>query len=78
MLALVWACLRPGFLNAGLTNQAALPLLCRSVARRRADVCFLPANLIARHLPPDQLKNAAGLYNLMLISRAIGWPRSAR
>jgi DHA2 family multidrug resistance protein len=56
------------YLTAGLTNQASLPelfipQLVRGVALM---FCFLPANLIALgSLPPDMLKGAAGLYNLM-------------
>jgi len=56
------------YLTAGLTNQASfgelfLPQLLRGIALM---FCFLPANLIALGgLPPDLLKSAAGLYNLM-------------
>lgn len=56
------------YLTAGLTNQASfgellVPQILRGVALM---FCFLPANLIALgSLPPDLLKSAAGLYNLM-------------
>jgi DHA2 family multidrug resistance protein len=56
------------YLTAGLTNQASfgelfLPQALRGMALM---FCFLPANLIALGgLPPDLLKSAAGLYNLM-------------
>ena len=56
------------YLTAGLTNQASfnellLPQIVRGVGLM---FCFLPANLIALGaLPPDLLKSAAGLYNLM-------------
>jgi MFS transporter, DHA2 family, multidrug resistance protein len=56
------------YLTAGLTNQASfnellIPQIIRGVALM---FCFLPANLIALgSLPPDLLKGAAGLYNLM-------------
>jgi DHA2 family multidrug resistance protein len=56
------------YLNAGLTNQASFAELLVPQALRGVALmfCFLPANLIAlATLPPDQLKNAAGLYNLM-------------
>jgi DHA2 family multidrug resistance protein len=53
--------------TATLTNQASfwelfMPQVWRGVALM---FCYLPANLIALgSLPPDKLKNAAGLYNL--------------
>ena len=56
------------WLTAGLTNQASfsellVPQIVRGVALM---FCFVPANLIALgSLPPDYLKGAAGLYNLM-------------
>jgi DHA2 family multidrug resistance protein len=56
------------YLTAGLTNQASfnellIPQILRGVALM---FCFLPANLIALgSLPPELLKGAAGLYNLM-------------
>jgi DHA2 family multidrug resistance protein len=56
------------YLNAGLTNQASFAELMVPQALRGIALmfCFLPANLIALGtLPPDKLKNAAGLYNLM-------------
>jgi DHA2 family multidrug resistance protein len=56
------------YLNAGLTNQASFEELLVPQALRGVALmfCFLPANLIALGtLPPDKLKNAAGLYNLM-------------
>jgi DHA2 family multidrug resistance protein len=56
------------YLTAGLTNQASLPELFIPQLVRGAALmfCFLPANLIALgSLPPDLLKGAAGLYNLM-------------
>jgi MFS transporter, DHA2 family, multidrug resistance protein len=56
------------YLNAGLTNQASFAELLAPQALRGVALmfCFLPANLIALgSLPPDKLKNAAGLYNLM-------------
>jgi DHA2 family multidrug resistance protein len=55
------------YLTAGLTNQASfwelfVPQIVRGIALM---FCFLPANLIAMgSLPPDKLKNGAGLYNL--------------
>jgi DHA2 family multidrug resistance protein len=56
------------YLTAGLTNQASLPELFMPQLVRGVALmfCFLPANLIALgSLPPDMLKGAAGLYNLM-------------
>jgi MFS transporter, DHA2 family, multidrug resistance protein len=56
------------YLNAFMTDQASfaelfVPQAVRGIALM---FCFLPANLIALGtLPPDKLKNAAGLYNLM-------------
>jgi MFS transporter, DHA2 family, multidrug resistance protein len=56
------------YLNAFMTDQEGfaelfVPQAVRGVALM---FCFLPANLIALGtLPPDKLKNAAGLYNLM-------------
>ncbi len=56
------------YLNAFMTDQTGfaelfVPQAVRGVALM---FCFLPANLIALGtLPPDKLKNAAGLYNLM-------------
>ena len=56
------------YMTAGLTNQASfnellVPQIVRGVGLM---FCFLPANLIALGaLPPDLLKSAAGLYNLM-------------
>jgi len=56
------------YLTAGLTSQASfnellVPQIVRGVGLM---FCFLPANLIALGaLPPDLLRNAAGLYNLM-------------
>jgi len=55
------------YLTAGLTNQAGfaelfVPQVVRGVALM---FCYLPANMIAlSSVPPDKLKNAAGLYNL--------------
>jgi DHA2 family multidrug resistance protein len=55
------------YLTAGLTNQASfwelfVPQVVRGIALM---CCYLPANLIAMGaLPPDKLKNGAGLYNL--------------
>ncbi len=55
------------YLTAGLTNQAGfwelfVPQAVRGFALM---FCYLPANMIALGtLPPDKLKNAAGLYNL--------------
>jgi DHA2 family multidrug resistance protein len=56
------------YLTAELTNQASFwELLVPQILRGFALMfCFLPANLIALgSLPPDLLKSAAGLYNLM-------------
>ncbi|MGA8380485.1 MAG: DHA2 family efflux MFS transporter permease subunit, partial [Stellaceae bacterium] len=56
------------YLNAFMTDQEGfaelfVPQAVRGIALM---FCFLPANLIALGtLPPSQLKNAAGLYNLM-------------
>ncbi|HTV44762.1 MAG TPA: DHA2 family efflux MFS transporter permease subunit [Stellaceae bacterium] len=56
------------YLNAFMTDQESfaelfVPQAVRGIALM---FCFLPANLIALGtLPPDKLKNAAGLYNLM-------------
>jgi DHA2 family multidrug resistance protein len=56
------------YLTAGLTNQASfnellVPQIVRGIGLM---FCFLPANLIALgSLPPDLLRSAAGLYNLM-------------
>ncbi len=56
------------YLNAFMTDQEGfaelfVPQAVRGIALM---FCFLPANLIALGtLPPDKLKNAAGLYNLM-------------
>jgi DHA2 family multidrug resistance protein len=55
------------YLTAGLTNQTGFnELLVPQVVRGFALMfCYLPANLIAlSNVPPDKLKNAAGLYNL--------------
>ena len=55
------------YLTAGLTNQADFSeLLLPQVVRGLALMfCYLPANLIAlSSVPPDRMKNAAGLYNL--------------
>ena len=55
------------YLTAGLTNQSGfvelfVPQAVRGIALM---FCYLPANMIAMgSLPPDKLKNAAGLYNL--------------
>ena len=55
------------YLTAGLTNQAGyaelfVPQVLRGVALM---MCYLPANMIALgSVPPDKLKNSAGLYNL--------------
>jgi DHA2 family multidrug resistance protein len=55
------------YATAGLTNQASfgellVPQILRGIALM---FCYLPANLIALgSLPPEKLKNAAGLYNL--------------
>jgi len=55
------------YLTAGLTNQSGFSELLVPQALRGFALmfCYLPANLIALGtVPPDQLKNAAGLYNL--------------
>jgi len=55
------------YLTAGLTNQAGfMELLVPQAVRGFALMfCYLPANLIPLStVPPDKLKNAAGLYNL--------------
>jgi MFS transporter, DHA2 family, multidrug resistance protein len=55
------------YLTAGLTNQAGFVELFVPQAVRGFALmfCYLPANLIALStVPPDKLKNAAGLYNL--------------
>jgi MFS transporter, DHA2 family, multidrug resistance protein len=55
------------YLTAGLTNQAGFAELLMPQALRGVALmfCYLPANLIALGtLPPDKLKNSAGLYNL--------------
>ena len=55
------------YLTGGLTNQASFAELFVPQALRGVALmfCYLPANLIALGtLPPDKLKNAAGLYNL--------------
>ena len=55
------------YLTAGLTNQSGFAELLVPQALRGFALmfCYLPANLIALGtVPPDQLKNAAGLYNL--------------
>jgi len=55
------------YLTAGFTNQASFAELLVPQALRGVALmfCYLPANLIALGtLPPDKLKNAAGLYNL--------------
>ena len=55
------------YLTAGLTNQASFVELFVPQAVRGFALmfCYLPANLIALStVPPDKLKNAAGLYNL--------------
>jgi len=55
------------YLTSGLTNQAGFvelffPQVLRGVALM---LCYLPANMIALgSVPPDKLKNSAGLYNL--------------
>jgi DHA2 family multidrug resistance protein len=55
------------YLTAGLTNQAGfvelfVPQVLRGIALM---MCYLPANMIALgSVPPDKLKNSAGLYNL--------------
>jgi DHA2 family multidrug resistance protein len=56
------------YLTAGLTSQAGFVELFVPQAVRGFALmfCYLPANLIAlSSVPPDKLKNAAGLYNLM-------------
>ena len=56
------------WLNAHLTNQASFWELFVPQAVRGFSLmlCFIPVNTIALGtLPPDQLKNASGLYNLM-------------
>ena len=56
------------WLNANLTNQSGfwelfLPQAVRGLSLM---LCFIPVNTIALGtLPPEQLKNASGLYNLM-------------
>jgi len=55
------------YLTARLTNQSGFAELLVPQALRGFALmfCYLPANLIALGtVPPDQLKNAAGLYNL--------------
>jgi DHA2 family multidrug resistance protein len=55
------------YLTAGLTNQASFGELLVPQALRGFALmfCYLPANLLALGTTrPDQLKNAAGLYNL--------------
>ncbi len=55
------------YLTAGLTNQAGFNelLIPQAVRGFALMFCYLPANLIAMGaLPPDKLKNGAGLYNL--------------
>ena len=55
------------YFTAGLTNQASFAELLWPQALRGFALmfCFLPANLLALGtLRPDQLRNAAGLYNL--------------
>jgi DHA2 family multidrug resistance protein len=55
------------YLTAGLTNQSGFAELLVPQALRGFALmfCYLPANLIALGtVPPDKLKNAAGLYNL--------------
>jgi DHA2 family multidrug resistance protein len=56
------------YLNAGLTNQSSFweLLLPQAVRGSSLMLCFLPINALALGtLPPDKLKNASGLYNLM-------------
>lgn len=56
------------YLTAGLTNQTGFwELVVPQVVRGTALMfCYVPANMIALgSLPPDTMKNAAGLYNLM-------------
>ena len=55
------------YLTASLTNQSGFTELLIPQALRGFALmfCYLPANLIALGtVPPDKLKNAAGLYNL--------------
>ena len=55
------------YLTATLTNQAGFweLLLPQAVRGLGLICCYLPANLIALGmLPPDRMRNAAGLYNL--------------
>jgi MFS transporter, DHA2 family, multidrug resistance protein len=55
------------YLTATLTNQTGFWELLVPQAVRGAGLicCYLPANMIAMGtLPPDRMKNAAGLYNL--------------
>ncbi len=55
------------YMTAALTNQASFWELFVPQALRGCALmfCYLPANLIALGtVPPDKLKNAAGLYNL--------------
>jgi DHA2 family multidrug resistance protein len=55
------------YLTAGLTNQTGFDQLLVPQAVRGFSLmfCYLPANLLALSMvPPDKLKNAAGLYNL--------------
>ncbi|HEX3861879.1 MAG TPA: DHA2 family efflux MFS transporter permease subunit [Stellaceae bacterium] len=55
------------YLTAGLNNQSSFNelLIPQAVRGFALMFCYLPANLIALgSLPPDKLKNAAGLYNL--------------
>lgn len=56
------------YLNAHMTSQWGFAELLVPQAVRGVGLmfCFLPANLIALGtLPPERLKNAAGIYNLM-------------
>jgi DHA2 family multidrug resistance protein len=56
------------YLNAGLNNQSSFweLLLPQAVRGSSLMLCFLPINALALGtLPPDKLKNASGLYNLM-------------
>ncbi|WP_448206569.1 DHA2 family efflux MFS transporter permease subunit [Azospirillum sp. sgz302134] len=56
------------WLNAGLTNQTGFweLFLPQAVRGFSLMLCFIPVNTIALGtLPPSQLKNASGLYNLM-------------
>jgi len=60
------------FLNAGMTNQSAFWDLFVPQAVRGVSLmfCFVPINILALGtLPPEKMKNAAGLYNL---SRNLG------